>query len=128
MRIFLIVISTLVAFGCQNPPPEPTFEEKIINAIQDELDIIFNEPDTTGYGEIFWASSLNDNYHLAKVKAKSIIDRELNVLPMVVKEDEISFNAKYHYSHYEWETPQIKVNLEISNEFDGRIRFWILNK
>jgi hypothetical protein len=118
--------------GCSNnQPPQPiNYEENIISSIIKECGIEHNFKQMDGVGEMVYHFPLtDDNFYQIKVKAKNIVERELNTLPFESKENQKMSVGVGFYDDYKWETPKIKVVMEVENsDYRKDLGLWITNK
>ena len=102
-----------------------TTSTKVINGIGTEI-YTFDLPDSTAYG--------------LSQKAKGIIDKITNTLPVKVSEGKFEWDGNIHDS-YTWETPTIKIEFDFDFEKRGtdsvlrkyispyyKMKIWITNK
>ena len=105
-------------------------ENGIIETINQELNVQFEDETDEGDLQKFYTLKLPAPTGTKTIKIKGIIDRKMNMLPTEKEERKMSSFWKCLYDHYKWETPQREVTLEIRWESKdyAYIRIWILNK
>lgn len=118
----VIILCSFVA--CQTQ----SMDSKVVSAITNKCGVVF-ERGTTGIGEIVYTAKFPEkDYYTITANAKNTIDKTLNILPAVLKENQLSPVGTGAYNHYEWETPEIKVTMETETGENSAIRLWITNK
>lgn len=120
-KSYLLLIFILL-LSCQSK------EKSIISAIEKKCGITYTCADEGEYN-LYSITVSKGNYYSTLGKAKNTIDKEMDALPTISIVHDVSAWGNSIYSHYEWETPKMKVVLEGNDELGNpELKFWIILK